>query len=222
MTAQELITSIRRYIGQLAMPYESIRTDREVYGSTTTTFSDDDLLARITVAIQDIIRRCKAIDFPNLILRHSGTYLNAKSLSERIFQGRVERHDGTKYVNALRIDPMEYRSMVMSGRTPTAEYPVYTYRDGDIKIYPTPDTGSSSFRFFSVSNTTEILSLETVIPLDERFRRAMVLHVAASCYATMKKMEESNYIMSLFEDEIYPYRIDIIYNPMDGIESRSE
>ena len=98
------------------------------------------------------------------------------------------------------------RRLEVAGRAATANYPVYSYEDGFMRIYP---DGDNSVAFFVVTPdpiTFAAFNLgNDTLVVDERFEAALVAYTAASCYQTMRQPGLYEWALGTFQDEIDPY-----------------
>lgn len=94
------------------------------------------------------------------------------------------------------------------GRLATGQYPVYTWDDAELQVYP---DATSVVAFFVGSpediTITQVNDGSDYLLVDERFLLALTAHVAASCYHTLKQTAAEELHMQLFEDEIRPYSL---------------
>ena len=92
------------------------------------------------------------------------------------------------------------------GRAATGTYPVYTFEDGELNVYP---TGGSQIAFFVESppklTTTNITNNEDFLWIDERLEAAITFWVCSSCWQTMQDVNKTQLYMQAFLDEIAPY-----------------
>lgn len=219
MTAQELVTRIRRRLDQVPLSQESVDTDSEVLGSISTNFSDEDLLERINKAQRAIVSNVKAQHVPQAITKKTSVTAveqdAVRVLPRRVF---VSTDGGTNFKRAFRrsVDTQRrLESRISSpGREATSDYPVYVYENGRFEIYPV----GSTVEAFVVEAPPAVDSVGDTLTLDARFERAIVDYVAASCYQTMRQTGLSDFFKSIFESDIRPYSLEIRYGSLDDQE----
>lgn len=223
MTVSTLITRIRRRLDQVPPDPESVQTESEVLGSVSTNFGDDDLINRINKANFAIVSQCKAQHVPQAVEKKtsvSGVENDAiRILPRRVF---VSTDTGSTYVRAFRrsVDMQRRLQSRLSspGREGTSDYPVYTYEDGDFNTYPDPSVTGYSLKAYIVAEPSVVTATGDTNPVDERFERAIVDYVVASCYQTMRKVGLSEFFQQIFKNDIRPFRRDIRYGAMDDQE----
>jgi hypothetical protein len=92
------------------------------------------------------------------------------------------------------------------GRQATGAYPVFTFEDGELNVYPTG--GTTAAFFVQIPNkltTTNITNQDDFLLIDERFEAALTFWVCSSCWQTMKRIERSQLYAQAYRDEIAPY-----------------
>ena len=204
MTNQEIIDRVRRRLDQVSIYDEDPKTDSEVFTSVSTSFSDEDLLSRIELAVQEIASNVKAQHIPQLI-RVATSETDANQNSIRILESRVFVEDNRAVKRSVDSHRrLEGRFVDSVGLQPTAEQPVYTYEDGEISVYPSGT--NTSIEIYYVHSPT-ITSVDDPVYLDDRFLAALVEHVSASCYQTMRQNKLADFAFGVFDDEISPYHI---------------
>ena len=99
------------------------------------------------------------------------------------------------------------------GRAASGEYPVYTFEDGELNVFPNA-TSVAAFFVESPTNVTynNFTNNEDYLVVPDKFELAMVSWVCASCYGTMRRPDLEELHMALFEDEIDPYVLENRYN----------
>jgi len=99
------------------------------------------------------------------------------------------------------------------GRAASGNFPVYTFEDGQLHMFPTADKVAA---FFVESPPTisyeEFEAGDDYMVIPDKFELACVAWVAASCSQTMKDLIMEQLYMALFEDEIDPYVLENRYN----------
>lgn len=219
MTAQDVITRIRRRLDQVPLNIESVDKDSDVLGSVSTNFSNEDLMDRINKGSRSIISKVKAQHVP-MAIEEKTSVSGIQGSAVRLLPRRVFGSDdgGTTYVRAFErsVDTQRrLESRISSpGREATAQYPVFTYEDGRFQIYPE----SLGVKAYVVEAPTGATETSDVLTLDQRFERALTDYVAASCYQTMRKTGLSEFFMNLFSRDIQPYSLDLRYGALDDQE----
>lgn len=209
MTVGDIVTRVRRILDQIPLENESVSTDSQVLGSTSTRFSDSNLMDRINSGVRQIVRRCKASHFPKMIILYEAALADINTDNERILLSRVERNQN------LNADPLfckrrtvsASRRLEKSGRAGSVTAPAYTYEDGQLTIYPSSATNGHDV--YVVKTPTTKTSLGDDVEVDERFELALVMYVAASCYQTMQQPNLREYARQVYEDEIQPYLSEV-------------
>lgn len=202
MDNQKIIDRVRRRLDQVAIYEEDPQTDSEVFTSVSTSFSNEDLVSRIELAVQEIASVVKAQHVPQLI-RSGATEAQVNENSIRILESRVFRDNNRAVKRSVDSHRrLEGRFVNNVGLEPSTEQPVYTYEDGEIRVYPTGGT----LEIYYI-HSPSITSIGDPIYLDERFQAAIVEHVSASCYQTLRQHNLAEFAFNTFDDEISPYHI---------------
>lgn len=204
--ASDIIVEIRRKLDQRPLENEDVQTDSAVIGSPSTNFGDLNLLTRINHAVVFIAKQVKAMHISASISNYTGPFpdvaANAdllRPLFSRVFANTVR---------ATQRSVDRQRRLENSGRAASATFPVYTYEDGKLEI--TPSSGSDNA--FIVIVPTILTATNQTLGIDERFEAAVIWHVVASCYETMRQGDMHSAFMVLFQDEIQPYLLDNRYD----------
>lgn len=99
------------------------------------------------------------------------------------------------------------------GRAASGNYPVYTFEDGELNVFP---SATSVAAFFVESPTsvsyTSYQNGEDYLVIPDKFELACVAWVCASCYQTLRQSVLEELHMALYEDEIDPYVLENRYN----------
>lgn len=107
------------------------------------------------------------------------------------------------------------RRMQAAGRSATGRFPVFTFEDEELHVFPDPDNVLAFF--VTVPERVDLESLydnTDIMTVDERFEAAMIYNIVASCYLTMKDENKYRFHKQLFEDEIEVYSI---YNRFNSL-----
>lgn len=101
------------------------------------------------------------------------------------------------------------------GRAASGSYPVYTFEDGELNVYP----NATSVAAFFVESPADVTYTNFINNIDylvipDKFELACVAWVCASCYDTMRQSVRQELHTALFEDEIDPYVLENRYNPI--------
>lgn len=100
------------------------------------------------------------------------------------------------------------RRLQSSGRAATGNYPVYTYEDEELNVYPSADDVLAFIVQIPDSlATTSLYNGTDFLTVDSRFEAALIYWVVASCYETMRQMEQRDFAFSIYEDEIDAYKL---------------
>lgn len=229
MQVSRLIDRTRRQLDQVPLPNETVETDSEVIGSPSTNFSSQDLADRISRANANIASNVKAQHVPRLIDKKT-TVSGVESTALRILPRRVHFSDdgGSTYKRAFRrsVDMQQRLESRYSnpGREGSADYPVYTYEDGDFRIYPkiSEDTTNHKVKVFVVAQPEDVTPQTSENPLDERFEKAIIDYVTSSCYQTMRQPGLSSFFYSNYQESIRPMMRRTKYSIMDDMEVDTE
>ncbi|MCS3661803.1 hypothetical protein [Salinibacter ruber] len=219
MTADTVITRIRRRLDQVPLNVESVDKDSDVLGSVSTNFSNEDLLDRINKATRAIISKVKAQHVPMAIEKKTSVN-GIEQSAVRLLPRRVFGSDdgGTTYVRAFErsVDTQRRLESRISnpGREATAQYPVFVYEDGRFQIFP-ETLGVKAFVVEAPSGAT---STSDTLVLDERFERAITDYVSANCYQTMRRTNLAEFFMNLYNRDLQPYSLDLRYGSLDDQE----
>lgn len=105
------------------------------------------------------------------------------------------------------------RRLQSAGRAATGTFPVYTYEDGELHVFPDADDVLAFF----VNAPTPLLTSSLYngtdfLTVDSRFEAALIYWVVASCYETMRQREHKDFAYSMYEDEIDAYSIHNRFN----------
>lgn len=233
MTLQHILTRTRRLLDQVPLARENVATDSSVIGSPSVSFSDENLTDRVNEAIRAIVPRVKAEAIPQTINLEDDAILpataNVEAFTVRLLPRRIFLRDASNNVyRALRrsVDSqqrLEGRYGSRPGRQATIECPVFTWEDGQFRIYPT--VANASLLAYTIRMPSP-LSLpgdrNAELPLDERFEKAIISYVASTCYQTMQRPNLSDWQMQVFEDEIDPYTLDVRLGSMNDQEVNVE
>jgi hypothetical protein len=107
------------------------------------------------------------------------------------------------------------RRLQASGRAATGSYPVYTYEDGELNVYPNAD---DVLAFLVIAPpfiaTSSLYNGNDFLTLDSRFEAAIIYWVLASCYETTREVERQQFAYSIFQDEIEPYGLFNRFNSL--------
>lgn len=107
------------------------------------------------------------------------------------------------------------RRLQSAGRAATGSYPVYTYEDGELNVYPDAD---DVLAFIVVAppaiTPAQLYNGTDFLTLDSRFEAAIIYWVMASCYETTREVERQQMAYSIFEDEIEPYSLFNRFNSL--------
>ena len=339
MRASYIIDRIRRFIDEVPLVGEDVRTDGTIFSSTSTNFSDEDLLDRVNNAQRAIVSAVKAQHVPLAISSYSGPFPVIDEEIIRLLYGRVfysgasgnstetAPYDPQGYFNGIPTDSdivyqlIASRYMVISdifvesdinpsslevltiykinlssevvgtitlntngvhvatingssielasgdvlrivsstGHTvsgltfgflaeaeifsteeltgvraiqrsvdrerrlsrritnsvPTGSYPTYTYEDGELHVYPNSDTSIVYFVNSPVNLVySQLYTTNDSLTIGRNLEMALIAHVASSCFQTLKETEKSNFIYSLYEDEIDGYSLNNRFNAL--------
>ena len=217
MTLDHIITRVRRMLDQVPFNNESVETDSDILGSISTNFSDENLTGRVNSAMRVIASRVKAQHVPQLITKYD-TVTAAEANALRILPRRVFRlydstSDGTpdQPVRCMRRSVDANRRLQESGRKATDSYPIFTYEDGVLNIYPDtapPEVDVEIFGVGAPQDMTWATDNATHLPVDERLEKAIIFYVCALCYQTLQNAELVEFMDQLFEEEIQPYVLE--------------
>lgn len=217
MTLDHIIKRVRRMLDQVPFNNESVTTDSDVLGSISTNFSDENLTGRVNSAMRVIASRAKAQHVPQLVKKYT-TITSAESQALRILPRRVFRvYDSTSdgssdtSVRCMRRSVDAQRRLDESGRKATDDYPIFTYEDGVLEIYPSTSGGDVDVEIFGVSVPTDLVySTDSAshLPIDERLEKAIIFYVCALCYQTLQNPNLVEFMDQLFEEEIQPYVLE--------------
>lgn len=94
------------------------------------------------------------------------------------------------------------------GRVATGSYPVYTFEDGELNVYPATDEVVAFFvKMPSVITPANLTAGTDYMTIDERLEAAVTMHVVASCWDTMRDAARHQLYAQVYEDEIAPYSL---------------
>ena len=99
------------------------------------------------------------------------------------------------------------------GRVASGSYPVYTFEDGELNLFPNA-TSVAAFFVESPASVTynNFTQNDDYLVVPDKFELAMVAWVCASCYQTLRNPQMEELHTALFEDEIDPYVLENRYN----------
>lgn len=139
--------------------------------------------------------------------QHSNVFINFTADAEV-----VEANDVTNGRCVQRtVD--RHRRLEQAGRAASATYPVFTYEDEQLNVYPDALNATAYFVVAPPELTTVELAAGTDdLIIDERTQFALIYYVAATCYQTMRDAEMYKDAMEEFLDEIDPYALNNRYN----------
>lgn len=332
LTARYLIKEIRNQLDQYPLDDEDVRTDSSILGSTSTLFSDENLLERLNQAQINIVSLVKAQHVPRAIGRYEGPFPELPTDVVRLLRSRVFYSGGTTTNNPFAAwDPQGYfsgvadpystifsfvasrrvyihllsivvgqnpttnttfsvlrnsetmgtatvhvsgdstvalpsfwmkvgdvlsvraganntagditvaftadaevlieeqssgvrarqrpvarnRRMEYSDRAGTEDFPVYTFEDGELNVFPDDE---NAFCFFV--RTPRLISSQDLqvgtdeLDLDERLEEAIIYHVVGSCYQTLRRPDLVAEYMEDYADVLDAYSINNRMNPM--------
>lgn len=200
MTVQNIIDRVRAILIQTPFEHENVANDDDVFDSPTTSISDANLRARVYRATLAIIGLCKASHVYDNIAEYTDLP-TLDSTVDRPLTSRVFVNDGSNDIRAVRRSPREHRNNERAGRQASTAYPVYTLVGNKLRHYPSGQVGSC----YVVSRPAAYDDNSDTIPLDERFRLALILWTVASVAETFKNEGLAQTAMALFDQEIDPY-----------------
>lgn len=143
------------------------------------------------------------------VLRIFGTGLDAEDYSFGFTaEAEVFGMDTVEGIRAIQRNVDRNRRLAAAGRAASGSYPVYTYEDGELNVYPNADDVVAFFtRIPTQITTTQLYNGSDFLTVDSRFESALIYRVLASCYETARDVNRSQFAYSIFEDEIEPYSI---------------
>lgn len=196
IATNDMVGWIRDMLDQRPIVDEDVKTDSAVVGSVSTNFSDENLIDRINRAQWNIVSTCKAQHVPSAILMYTTPLpeINVeiiRLLHSRNFRGasRCVQRSAERHVR-----------LEQAGRVATATYPTYTYEDGELNFYP-DNTGAVAWMVVAPAAAITGGNLS----VDERFEDAVLYHVVASCYQTLRRQDDADFFSSAYMDEIDPF-----------------
>ena len=123
--------------------------------------------------------------------------------------------DSVEGIRAVQRTVDRNRRLQSAGRAATGSYPVYTYEDAELNVYPDADdvlafmvVSPDPLVSISLYNGTDFLTV------DSRFEAALIYWVLASCYETLREPDRQQFANSIFEDEIEPYSLFNRFNSL--------
>jgi hypothetical protein len=207
ITAARIVTRTRRLMNQMGFTTESTETDSHIVGSPTTRFSDEELIDLINDGVRSIIQIAKASHvYPQI---QTDTSLTPTKPVVRILRNRVfySGDAGATYKRARRQLVDTRRRLAEPGRQATANYPIYTYEAGELKVYPTG--GAVKWSYVTIptplDSSNPSSALTQPIPIDERFECALVHYVASLAYQKLQREDLHEMTYGVFLDEMAPY-----------------
>lgn len=202
--------------------YDRIRSAANLYPHTTTTtttsadvaeaadrtISDAFLLHHINQAQKLIVSSVKAFHVLGLVTSLDGTpaEYNALETNNRLLHGRVHRRNDSDPVDcgAVRCryrEVAEHVSLENAGRASTATYPVYTYDDDVLAVYPSSDRVLAYY----VDDPTELTAGGDTLAVDHRFVPSIVAYVVAQIFLELDEDTKHTIWFDLYKRRIQPF-----------------
>jgi hypothetical protein len=101
-----------------------------------------------------------------------------------------------------------HRRLEQAGRSATSEFPVYTYEDEQLNIYPDADNATAYFVVAPDEITpTDLANGTDELTIDERTQMALIYYVVSTCYQTMRRPDLQAWALEEFVDELDPYAL---------------
>jgi len=213
MTADDVITRIRRRLDQVPLNAESVDKDSDVLGSISTTFSNNDLMDRIARGSRTIVSKVKAQHVP-MAIKKKTTVSGVENSAVRLLVRRVFVGGNRAFERSVDTQRRLESRVSEPGRQATTEYPVFVYEDGRFEIFPSGE----SVEAYVVEAPPGPSATGDTLELDERFERALTDYVVASCYQTMRRTNLSEFFMNTFYQDLRPYSLDLRYGALDDQE----
>lgn len=194
-TARDIVTRVRRNIGDFAVGTDA-SVDANVIGSDTPVFSDEDILMRINMVIPYIMHTAKAMYLPIESQEHRSDLIVIKDEAIRILENRVFRDE----IRCVRRPASTHRELESAKRMATPEYPVFTYEESLLRVYPTG--GYVKYHYIP---SPAPLELDDELPIPDIFNEAIVQGVSASCSSSKGLQVQWAGHTRLFEEEMQIY-----------------
>lgn len=229
---QEVVDEVRLALDEYSLSDNLTQFDANLEDSASSNFSDEDIQDRSLDGARYIAARCTASSLQNLVDTINPTDSDALT---PIGDGGVNATDypflrllGSRvdYNGALADRRTFAGHLSAGGLAPTDAYPIYVFEDmeflmsitsGDVSSEDPSATANVNAKVVKVpmfydSDETTISTYDGVtwtspsrIPLDDKFKAAIVYYVLSSCFQTKREVQlAAQYRKNMF-DEVAPY-----------------
>lgn len=216
--AERYVNRVRRYIDQVPFTDENVPDESTATESVSTSLSDDFILDSINAATRAIASRAKACHVYDAITTDSNTSTPSGIVIRLLYGSTKLNGNRAVFRNVDRA-----RRLEDTGHSGKTSEPAYTYENGEVIFYPSPNYGggdTTEIRY--VDMPTQVSSLSDEVPLDERFEAAIVYYSAAEALQRLRRMELEQIARQQYEDEVQAYDLGVRTNRLDGQEVATE
>lgn len=219
--AERYLSRVRRYIDQVPFNNEDTSDEPEAAESVSTSIPDDFILQSINSASKAITSRAKACHVYDAIVEEnlSSSPTSPSNVVVRLLKGS-QKFNGNR---AVMRDADRARRLEGTKQGGSDSKPVYTYEDGEISFYPSPDyNNGDTVTIRYVGSPDEVTSFSDEMPLDERFEAAIVYYVAAECFQRIRRMGLEQIARQQYESEVQAFGLGTRTSRLDGAEVATE